>query len=84
MMRLVRLAIGGVLIAGGVLGALFALLGVMDPQGSKLADDGDPFGPVSRADGLVALLGYLASIAIGALLLGFRPWRKVTGHQSTP
>lgn len=84
MLRLVRLAIGGVLIAGGMLGALFALLGIIDPQGSKLADDADPFGPISRTDGWLALLADLASVAVGALLLGFSPWRNVTNHRSKP
>ena len=84
MKRLARIGVGGVLIAVGVLGVLFALVGILDPQGSKLADDGEPFGTVSKTEGWLTLLAYAGTVIVGALVAGLRPWRRGSDPQPKP
>jgi hypothetical protein len=58
------------------IGALFlgiAILGFVDPAGMKMADDGDPFGPSSRADALLPMLLGAASVLLGWRLARRKP-----------
>lgn len=63
-MRSTIVIFAAVLIAAGCILALVGIVGVLDPVGTKLADDSDPFGnPEPRCHGVmisvfgVALLG---------------------------
>ena len=61
---------GAVFLTFGLLGCAVSLFGIIDPSGSKLADDGDPFGtPPSIVSSLAVLIVYVAITAFGAYLL---------------
>ena len=65
-----RVVIGFACILLGVAGAGFCLLTILDPIGSKMSDDGDPFGvPPSRVESALMYLGYLVILALGIWLL---------------
>ena len=54
----------------GLVGTAVALLSIFDPVGSKMADDGDPFGtPPSLLDSFLILLVYLGVSGVGAFLV---------------
>jgi hypothetical protein len=63
----------------GLVGTAVALLSIFDPVGSKMADDGDPFGtPPSLLSSLLILAVYVGVSAVGAFLL----WRSVRKPQA--
>jgi uncharacterized protein YjeT (DUF2065 family) len=76
-MRAPFLATAAIFIAAGLIVVLVGLLGIIDPVGTKLADDADPFGePSPRWHGFV-IVGVGASlVATGAVLLGKSRARK--------
>ncbi|MFN7944028.1 MAG: hypothetical protein U0Z53_01530 [Blastocatellia bacterium] len=45
MTRYLRLTIGGLALLLGGIALPFELLALIDPVGTKMSDDGDPFGP---------------------------------------
>jgi len=52
--------------AAGLAGAGLGVLAIIDPAGSKLADDGDPFGPPpSRFGSAVIVLIFALIAAVG-------------------
>jgi hypothetical protein len=57
------------LLLGGLVCTAVALLSILDPVGSKMADDGDPFGaPPSLVSSLLILAVYVGVSAAGAFL----------------
>jgi hypothetical protein len=64
-MFVARLLGGIALLALGLLFLGVAIMGFIDPVGIKMADDGDPFGPSSRADALLPMLLGTASVLLG-------------------
>lgn len=57
--------VGVVLIVLALIVGCVELLALVDPVGTKMADDADPFGPPPSAAG--SAIGLLASVVIGAL-----------------
>ncbi len=68
--KIVARVSGLFLLISGLIGSAVALLSILDPVASKLADDGDPFGtPPSRFDSLLILLVYFGAFCVGAFLV---------------
>ena len=58
----------------GCVGTVISILAIFDPVGTKMADDGDPFGtPPSLLNSLLILFVYLCLCGAGAFLI----WRSV-------
>lgn len=73
-MKVLSIIAGGILLALGVFGSGAAVFSLIDPRGSKAADDGDPFGPPPGAlESSLILCAYLAIAAVGVYLL----WRSL-------
>lgn len=65
-----RAVIAAFLILVGVTLVLLAVIALIDPVGSKLADDADPFGPpVSRWSSAITLLAGCANLGVGGLVI---------------
>lgn len=71
--KIVARVSGLFLLISGLIASAIALLSILDPVASKLADDGDPFGtPPSRLASLLILLVYFGASCVGAFLV----WRS--------
>ena len=66
-----RRVVGAVLFIIGVFGAIVAVIDVFDPVGTKMADDGDPFGSPDPWYVAVAFLGAYGACAVLGLWLLF-------------
>ena len=76
MLRSLGISFGVVLFGVGLFGTIVALVGVFDPTGTKLADDGDPFGvPPTLSESILVLAVYASVCAVGIFLL-WRAFRK--------
>jgi hypothetical protein len=72
--KIVARVSGLFLLISGLIGTAVALLSIIDPVASKMADDGDPFGtPPSLLSSASILLVYLGVAGIGAFLV----WKSV-------
>lgn len=72
--KIVARTSGLFLLLSGLFGIAVAVFSMLDPVGSKMADDGDPFGtPPSLLDSFLILLVYLGISGIGAFLI----WKSV-------
>ena len=68
--RAIRVIAGLWLLLAGVLGVIVCLVAIVDPVGTKMADDNDPFGnPPSRISSLAWATGFGAVGACGFLLM---------------
>jgi len=75
MKRIVCMLSGLSLLLFGALGTFVGIVAIVDPIGTKLADDGDPFGvPPTTTESAFMLLMYLALMSLGVWL----SWRG--GH----
>ena len=73
-MKIPSAIIGGILLVAGVVGSGSGVFALIDPRGSKMADDGDPFGPAPGVVESSLILGvYLVVTAVGVYLL----WRSL-------
>lgn len=69
-LRLVGGLIGSLLVLLGLIGSAVSVLALIDPVGTKAADDSDPFGvPPSFLESLGVLGSYLAIGGLGVYLL---------------
>ena len=69
---------GLLLLLVGLLGSAVSLLAIIDPVGTKAADDNDPFGvPPSVLGSLLMLLIFLCVCAVGIFLA----WRSMRGRR---
>jgi hypothetical protein len=65
-----RRAAGFLLLAVGPMVALVHVIGLLDPVGSKLSDDGDPFGtPPPASESIIALVVCAALVVLGVWLV---------------
>jgi hypothetical protein len=65
-----RRAAGFLLLTVAPVGALVQVIGLLDPVGSKLSDDGDPFGTPPPASGsIIALVVCAALVVLGLWLV---------------
>lgn len=69
MLRLFRILIGAAMILLGSLGVLLGIIEIVDPVGSKMADDNDPLGPPRSRAGSVLVTTVYAGIAVGGVFL---------------
>jgi hypothetical protein len=68
--KIVARVSGLFLLISGLIGTAVALLSIIDPVASKMADDGDPFGtPPSLLSSASILLVYLGVAGVGAFLV---------------
>ena len=69
MKRLLSIVAGFGLSLLGLVGSFVSILAIIDPVGTKMADDADPFGlPPTTAESSLVLLAYMAIMSIGAWL----------------
>ena len=69
-----RQIVGVLLLAIGGIAAVVYGLGLIDPTGTKMADDGDPFGtPPPWQEGAIGLVVSLAVAVFGGWLTYFGP-----------
>jgi hypothetical protein len=69
MKRLLSIITGVGLLIFGLLGVLVSIVAIIDPVGTKMADNGDPFGtPPTSVESLLRLVCFLALTAVGAWL----------------
>jgi hypothetical protein len=69
MKRLLCILAGLGLSLFGVIGVLVGIVALLDPVGTKMADDGDPFGtPPTTTESLLMLLAYVGLAGVGAWL----------------
>lgn len=63
----------------GAVGVLIGIIGIIDPVGSKMSDDADPFGvPPTFAESLTLTLLFILIFSLGILLLiGLKPLLKL-------
>ncbi len=68
--RAIRATIGFTLLLVGAIGVMVCLVAVVDPVGTKMADDNDPFGnPPSRISSFAWAIGFGVVGACGLPLL---------------
>jgi hypothetical protein len=72
--RIIGAVFGVVLLVGGFLGTAISVIAILDPVGTQLSDDSNPFGPPrSFFSSVWILVFYLGVGAIGFILA----WRSV-------
>jgi hypothetical protein len=65
-----RVGLGYLLAIFGFLGTGFGIIGILDPVGSKMADDSDPLGPpLPFVQALVLTLIYVGMLCLGIWLI---------------
>ena len=76
MRRLLSIIAGVSLLLVGLLGVSVSVVAIVDPVGTKMADDSDPFGtPPTTVESLLMLVLFLALSSLGAWL-GWRGGRR--------
>jgi protein-S-isoprenylcysteine O-methyltransferase Ste14 len=76
--KIVGTIVGALFLTLGCLGIPFSILAIIDPVGSKAADDADPLGVPPTFLTSVGILGlYIVIAAVGAALL-WLCWRRRT------
>ncbi|NOT46260.1 MAG: hypothetical protein HOP17_00725 [Acidobacteria bacterium] len=66
----VRVISGIIVSLFGAVGLLFGLIAILDPVGTKMADDPDPFGtPPSRIESALLTLAFAVIAGIGVLII---------------
>lgn len=76
MAKTLTIFFGVILLALGLGGSLVAVLGIIDPVGTQLSDDADPFGaPPTLLNAILVCLTYLG-IGLAGLFLLWRSRRK--------
>jgi len=69
-MKILRSIGGSLLLFSGSIGVLISILTILDPAGTKMADDGDPFGaPPSFWELGTALIVWLVVMILGLFLV---------------
>ncbi|MDQ3131023.1 MAG: hypothetical protein M3Q99_09710 [Acidobacteriota bacterium] len=73
--QLVRIGSGWILTLFGALGILVAVIGIIDPVGSKMSDDSDPFGvPHTFTESLAIAIFYVLIFILGISLIFGSKW----------
>ena len=81
-MKALRIAFGLSLVLFALVLGGVALFAIFDPAGSKLADDGDPFGPPPSRAVSVVMFGASIAINIVGMLLIVRSTSKRSGGKT--
>lgn len=69
--------IGVIFSLHGLLGVLVSIVAIIDPVGTQLANDSDPFGvPPTQTESLQILAGYFFLLSLGVWILFDRANRK--------
>jgi hypothetical protein len=78
-MRILRVTAGLGLILFSFLAGALSVVAIIDPAGTKMADDNDPFGPPpTRLSSAGMLSIFIVTGAAGAYLVGRPPSRRDT------
>jgi hypothetical protein len=82
-MRTLRIIGGSSMLIIGLLGIGVGTLSLLDPVGSKMADDADPFGPPPTFTENISVLSvYLVVMILGLWLVFSRRWKKKATHNN--
>jgi hypothetical protein len=82
--RLLSVATGLGLVILGSVGMFVSILAIIDPVGTKMADDNDPFGPPPTIErSLLMLLAFVVMAILGAWL-SWRGGRKTRLAEAPP
>jgi hypothetical protein len=64
------MAVGAILVVLGLIGVIFGVVALIDPAGSKMADDGAPFGsPLGVMESLLITAAYAVAAMLGCWML---------------
>jgi hypothetical protein len=74
--KIVGAVLGLVLLVGGFLGTAVSLFAILDPAGTQLADDSNPFGPPRSLLGSVSILAFYLVVCTTGIFLIWRSVRK--------
>jgi hypothetical protein len=78
--KIIGLVLGLGLLVGGFLGVAVSVFAILDPGGTQMADDANPFGhPSSLLSSASILVFYLAVCALGFILT----WRSVRKRRAS-
>ena len=79
-LKTVRICIGCVFILSGFIGVGVGIIGIIDPVGTKMSDDGDPFGvPPPFSEALVMTCVFALVFIVGIWLVsGFKIKRNLS------
>ena len=78
-----RIAAGGLLAFIGFIGSGVGIIGILDPVGSKMADDSDPFGaPPPLWQALVITLFFVLLLGLGIWLIAKKSTTTVDSDQN--
>lgn len=74
-----RICLGYIFLLFGFLGVGVGIIGIIDPVGTKMADDSDPFGvPPTFSESLFLTCVFALIFIVGIwLVLGFKAKRKI-------
>lgn len=81
-MKYLKVIFGFSLSLLGIVGIFIGLIGIIDPIGSKMADDGNPFGaPISTGGSILITIGYILVLIFGLWLVkaAFKKKNKIIG-----
>ena len=68
--KILRIVSGLFFMLVGVIGVLVGIIAIIDPVGTKMSDDSDPFGvPPTFAEGLTLTLAFVLIFSLGILLV---------------
>jgi hypothetical protein len=68
-----RVSIGLVVALFGLLATGFGILGILDPVGTKMSDDSDPFGtPPSFLESMIRTLVFASITGFGVWLIAYK------------
>ena len=87
--RLLGVLLGILMILLGLTGTIFGVIAVLDPAGTQLSNDADPFGTPPSWQSSVALTAAYAVVGLagGALVvwtLGGRRWKRQNSAETVP
>jgi hypothetical protein len=79
--RITRYVAGSILGLGGLVGVAIGVISIVDPIGTKMADDGDPFGTppsLMRSVIITGVFALLADLGLWLVLVSWLKRRKAT------
>lgn len=79
LIKILRIISGSFFMLIGAIGVLVGIIAIIDPVGSKMADDSDPFGvPPTFAESFTLTIAFVLIFSLGILLvIGLKPLIKL-------
>lgn len=84
-LKILRILTGLILLLFGFSGIFFGILSIIDPVGTKMSDDADPFGiPPTFDESLTFTVIFILIFMLGTLLVsGLKPLVKLFGKEKS-